>query len=57
MLNMLRRVTSEGTSKIFKLLSLTQKGLQLTSESVKTRLILYGRAVLTSLDNLVEIFH
>ena len=57
MLNKLRRVTSEGTSKVFKFLSLTQKGLQLTSGSVKTSLILYGSAVSTSLDNLVEIFH
>ena len=42
MLNVLRRVTSEGTSKIFKFLKLTQKGLQLTSGSVKTSEVLYG---------------
>ena len=55
MLNMLRRVTSEGTSKIFKFLSFTQKGLQLISAK-QAKFSIRG-AVLTSLDNLVEIFH
>ena len=48
MLNTLRRVTSEGTSKIFKFSDLTLKVLLLASKKRQNKLRVLGGAASTS---------
>ena len=56
MLNMLRRVTSEGTSK-FQISEPHLEGPSINFRKRQNKLNSLWGAVLTSLDNLVEVFH
>ena len=57
MLNTLRRVTSEGTSKIFKFFDLRLEGSPTSFKKRQNKLGALRGAVLTSKGDLVEIFH